>query len=85
MIATKLVTKELSGSDKVIKPSCTNCIHGHYWHDSQTLEQPESFGFDCNYPNIGSKSDRNIYSGWFLDDEEMAAECPEYQRDLTAD
>jgi hypothetical protein len=61
--------------------SCANCIYGDYWYEPDNWDTPEEFGFDCNYPNVGSKLVRELRTDWNIDDEEMAPDCPEYQQE----
>ena len=61
------------------KVSCANCLYGDYWYEPDNCDSPEEFGFDCSYPRLGSKSERNLRTNWHIDDEELAAECLEYR------
>jgi hypothetical protein len=72
----KLTTTNLSSP--LVTARCTNCIHGDYWNDRHAQAQHQTSGFDCCYPNIGSKSPRNI-DFEVIDDRIIAIHCPNYQ------
>jgi hypothetical protein len=66
-------------SDPAKKMLCTNCIYGDYWIDRHIFVQHQISGFDCSYPNIGSRSDRNIDSDLISNDRDIAVHCPKYR------
>jgi hypothetical protein len=70
-------------SDNISNPGeqklCTNCMYGNYWVELHILSSHQVFGFDCNYPNMGSKPIHNTDSKLVSDDENIAEQCPKYQ------
>ncbi len=64
--------------------SCANCVHGDYWREPENCDSAEQFGFDCSYPHAGSKVVRDLRTTWTIDDENLAAECPEYLPETVA-
>ncbi len=62
-----------------LEASCTNCIYGDFWSDHQNLKQYQVYGFDCSYPNVGSKLVQNIDLNLISDDRDIAVHCPKYQ------
>jgi hypothetical protein len=81
MTLTITATEKLATTNSfrlLVTPSCTNCIYGDYWNDHHAQAQHQTSGFDCCYPNIGSKSPRNI-DFEVIDDQSTAAHCPNYQ------
>jgi hypothetical protein len=69
------VTESPTINPEPLKASCTNCIHGDYWSD--TSPALYTSGFDCAYPNIGSKSTQ--HPEIVQDDGDIATSCPKYQ------
>jgi hypothetical protein len=68
----------VANSPKSVKTLCTNCIYGDYWIERHMLSPQQVSGFDCSYPNMGSKLIQNTDSK-LVSDDEIAAQCPKYQ------
>jgi hypothetical protein len=62
-----------------LEANCTNCIYRDFWSDLQNLKQHQVSGFDCSYPIVGSKIDRNIDFESVLNDKDIATQCPKYK------
>lgn len=64
-------------------PSCFTCKHVKTWHQSQTRDEPEDSGWECNHPNQALINEVWVEPEDDLDDEQLALccadRCPGYE------